>query len=266
MNKAMEASKELKSMDELSLISSPVRSLCPLSKLFFTILYIFVVVSFNKYDFIGLLALVLFPLLGYFISTISVGTCFRKLKIVLPLVVLVGLFNPLFDQNILFSVGTIEITGGMVSMVTLMMKGIFSLMMSFLLIATTPIEEICTALRMIKMPKMLVVLVLLTYRYIGIMLDEVGIMYDSYMLRAPGHKGIHVSAWGSFLGQLILRSMDKSTNLYESMTIRGFNGEFDYRKIKVKRPKSWAYILITSVFVIVCRLVSVPVLLGSLFV
>ncbi len=54
----------------------------------------------------------------------------------------------------------------------------------------------------------------------------------AYKLRAPGQKGIHVSAWGSFLGQLLLRSMDRAEEIYTAMKMRGFNGEFIYSEKK----------------------------------
>ena len=95
-------------------------------------------------------------------------------------------------------------------------------MASFLLAATTSIEDICRALRQLHVPKVLTSLLLLTFRYISVLLDEAAIMTDAYRLRAPGQKGVHISAWGSFLGQLLLRSMDRATALYESMELRGY--------------------------------------------
>ena len=56
---------------------------------------------------------------------------------------------------------------------------------------------------LLRMPGMLVTLLLLTYRYVGVMTEELAVMTDAYRLRAPGQKGIHYSAWGSFLGQLL---------------------------------------------------------------
>ena len=64
--------------------------------------------------------------------------------------------------------------------------------------STAAADSVCAALRKVHVPDMMVTLLLLTYRYVGMMIEEVGVMYDAYMLRAPGQKGIHVSAWGSF--------------------------------------------------------------------
>lgn len=150
-------------------------------------------------------------------------------------------------------------------MLTLMMKGVFCLMASFLLVATTSIEEICRALRRLHFPKMLTSLLLLTFRYISVLLEEVAIMTEAYHLRAPGQKGIHISAWGSFLGQLLLRSMDRAEALYESMELRGFYGEFYYTKGRKANSLSWLAALVCAALIMLTRLYNISDLLGSLF-
>jgi cobalt/nickel transport system permease protein len=115
-------------------------------------------------------------------------------------------------------------------MITLMMKGIFCLSASFLLAATTSMDALCAALRKIHVPGTIVTLLLLTYRYISVMLEELSVMTTAYKLRAPGQKGIAMQAWGSLAGQLLLRAMDRAGQLYESMRLRGFQGEFDFCK------------------------------------
>ena len=84
--KAQQASVELRAMDELAAQDSPMHRLSPLSKLFVTVLYIVVTVSFHKYDISGVFVMVLFPLVGYQVSMIPVHTCFHKLRVVMPLV------------------------------------------------------------------------------------------------------------------------------------------------------------------------------------
>ena len=108
MNKAQQASVELRAMDELAAQDSPMHRLSPLSKLFVTVLYIVVTVSFHKYDISGVFVMVLFPLVGYQVSMIPVHTCFHKLRVVMPLVCAVGLFNPFFDKQIVLYLGNIK--------------------------------------------------------------------------------------------------------------------------------------------------------------
>ena len=210
--------------------------------------------------------MVLWPILLFSITGIPVRTCFYKLRIVLPLVMAVGLFNPFFDKAPMLMLGNVPISGGVVSMVTLMLKGVFCLMASFLLIATTSIDALCAALRKLHVPGTLVTLLLLTYRYVGVMTEELAIMTDAYHLRAPGQKGIHISAWGSFLGQLLLRSMDRAQELYNSMLLRGYHDHFHYVEMKPFRMKDALYTLgWTCVFLLV-RYVDVAQWMGSHFV
>lgn len=266
MNKAENALREIQAMGELQNMDSPIHSLAPLAKLVITVAYIFTVMSFSPYDLTGLFIMILYPVIAYQISGIPIRTCFYKLRIVLPLVCAVGLFNPFFDRRVVGMAGNIPVSAGTVSMLTLMMKGVFCLMASFLLIATTSIEEICHALRQLHVPKILTSLLLLTYRYVSLLLEQVGIMTEAYHLRAPGQKGIHVSAWGSFLGQLLLRSMDRAVALYESMELRGFHGEFYYAEKAYNKLASWGYVIFWISVFILMRTCSVTVLLGRMFI
>ena len=265
MDKLSQAQRELREMDALAAQDSPVHRLHPLCKLLVTICYIVTVVSFPKYDFSGLVVMVLYPVLMFQAAGIQVRTCFYKLRLVLPLVCAVGLVNPFLDHTPMLRLGMVTVTGGGISMVTLMGKGVFSLMASFLLIATTPIDSLCAALRRLHVPSVLTTLLLLTYRYIGLMIREVAVMSESYALRAPGQKGIHFSAWGSFLGQLLLRSMDRAEELYSSMRLRGFRGEFYYVGLPKAKGKDWLFFLGSVLLFLAARNTNLPELLGSLF-
>lgn len=265
-NKISNASVEFREMDELAAGNSPIHNLHPLVKFIVTMVFIFVTVSFDKYNLSGIVPMVLFPIMIFEISGIPIKTCFHKLRVVMPLVCAVGLFNPFFDRDVMLNIGNIPVTGGVISMITLMLKGIFSLMASFILVATTPMDALCAGLRKLHIPNILVTLLLLTYRYISIMIEEVAIMTESYHLRAPGQKGIHISAWGSFLGQLLLRSMDRAEELYNSMQLRGFAGEFYYADTKPMGLNSVVYFALSVGFIALVRLVDVGQLLGSLFV
>ncbi len=266
MDKLARAQSELREMDALASDHSPVHRLHPLCKLLVTIAYITAVVSFPKYDFSGLAVMVLYPILMFQAAGIRVRTCFYKLRVVLPLVCAVGLVNPFLDHVPLIQLGNLTVTGGVVSMVTLMLKGVFSLMASFLLIATTPIDSLCAALRKLHVPSILTTLLLLTYRYIGVMLEEIAIMTEGYRLRAPGQKGIHISAWGSFLGQLLLRSMDRAQELYGSMLLRGFRGEFFYANVPPCKLSGILYTITCAALFLLARLVPITSALGNLFV
>ena len=266
MDKLSKAQSEIREIDELASGDSFLHQMHSLCKLIVTIVYIFMVVSFHKYDISGLVVMILYPVLMFQAAQIPVRTCFYKLRIVLPLVCAVGLVNPFLDHIPLLRVGDVVFTGGVISMLTLMMKGCFALMASFLLIATTKIDALCAALRKIHVPAILTTLFLLTYRYIGVMMDEVSVMVQAYSLRAPKQKGIHISAWGSFLGQLLLRSMDRAQELYSSMMLRGFQGNFYYSDIPSCRAGSILVTVISISFFVCARLVNITHFIGTIFV
>lgn len=253
-------------MDELASMDSPYHRLSPLSKFLITAVYIFITASFNRYDLTGLLFMLIFPLVGYQFALIPVRTCFSKLKGVLPLVAAVGVLNPIFDRTVMFRIGGVTVTGGVISMLTLMMKGVFCLMASFLLMATTAVDDLCRAFRKLHCPKVITSLILLTFRYTSVLLDEVSAMTQAYSLRAPGQKGIHISAWGTFLGQLLLRTIDRADDLYEAMIMRGFSGEFHYAAGRQSNRYSWMIALISCAAIVVARLINIPAFLASIFV
>lgn len=266
MSKVSNAQAELREMDELSARTSPIHNLHPLTKLLVTLGYLFTVVSYPKYSFSALFVMLLYPVLIFQLSGIPVRLCFHKLRLMLVLVCAVGILNPFFDRTPMLALGGLTVTGGVLSMATLILKGVFALMASFLLIATTPIDRLCAALRRLRVPGILVTLLLLTYRYVSLMLRQVSVMTDAYALRAPGQKGIHISAWGSFLGQLLLRSIDRGSELYQSMELRGFRGEFHYADGPGYRAGDLCYTLCWTAFFLAARLADLPRLLGNLFV
>lgn len=266
MNRAEQALYELKQMDELAAMDTPVHRFSALSKLFVTVLYILTVMSFGKYDLTGVFMMALYPYFMFQLCGIPFRTCLYKMRYIIPLVAFVGIFNPFFDRAVLLRIGSLGISGGMISFITLLCKGLLCLSASFLLVSTTKIDDLCAALRRIHIPSMLVTVFMLTYRYISVLTEEVAVMSDAYHLRAPGQKGIAVQAWGSFLGQLLLRSMDRAEELYAAMLLRGYRGEFPETHHDHKSSASLIFALVSAVLIILFRLVNIPALIGSLFV
>lgn len=263
MEKIDVALNEFREMDELSARSSCIHGLNSLVKFAITVFYILMVVSYDKYELNRLLVMVIYPAIMFNLSGTSVITFFRKLRYVLPLVMAVGIINPFIDKTPVMNIGTTVITGGVISMITLMLKGVFCLMASYVLVATTRFDLLAASLRKIHVPSVIVTLMLLTYRYISVMMDEVSVMTTAYKLRAPGQKGIHYSAWGSFLGQLLLRSMDRAEELYHSMLLRGFNGNFAYTDKEDFGAGDLVYITLTVSFAVLLKLYDVATILGN---
>ena len=263
MSKIGNAISEIHRMDQLAERDQWVNRIHPLVKFVLTIAYIAIVVSFHKYDIYGIAGMAIYPYLMYTIADLSWKDSFKRLKIVLPLVCFIGIFNPIFDRTIV-TLGDMQIRAGVLSMLTLMMKGVFSVLASYLLIATTSIDKICYALDLLHVPKIMITQFMLTYRYVTVLLEEVNRITQAYALRAPKQKGIHYRVWGSLTGQLLLRSMDRATVVYESMTLRGFQGNYRYLGKKIKWSwKDGLYMLIWLVLFVVLRKIPVILVIGN---
>lgn len=220
-----------------------VNEIHPLVKLCVTILYIMLLVSFPKYDLAGVIRFLAYPAAMFILSENALRQALGRMKVVLLLVCLVGIANPFLDRTEILRLGSFTVTGGMISMVTLMCKGVLAVLASYLLIATTTIEKLCYALRLLHLPKIFVTQILLIYRYAGLLMGEAERMRQAYALRAPRQKGVHIRAWGSLTGLLLLRSMDRADTVYESMCLRGYQGEFPMENRVACRGRDVVYLV-----------------------
>ena len=266
MGKLSDAIYEVHFMDTLASQDSPIHRIHPLAKLIASIAYIWFTVSFDKYNTAGLITMVVYPVVLFSLSGVSFKHSIKKLRIVLPLVILMGIFNPFFDREPRFLFYGLTVTNGMVSGLTLIIKGMLTVLGAYLLIATTRIEAICYALNLLHVPEILVTQILLTYRYITVLLSEANHIFEAYSLRAPAQKGIHHKVWGSLLGQLIFRSIDRASALYDSMVLRGYNGNFKHSQLPKARWQDFAYPFLWGAVFVVLRYTSLTTLVGNLFI
>lgn len=266
MVKLGRAIHEIHSLENLAERDMLLCRIHPLAKVLVTIWYLILVMSFGKYDVTGLLGMCLYPLILMILGDISIRKAFYRLRPILLMVCLIGAANPVFDKKPYLVVGGFVVTTGMLSMVTLFFKTGFAVFASYILIATTTMEQICYAMRKLHVPKILVTVLLLIYRYLVLMLKEADRIMQAYSLRSPGEKGVRKSAWGSLAGQMLLRSMDRAQTVYDSMRLRGFRGEFFLRGSFVPTWQSIFYGLAWGAALLMIRQVPVFQLAGNLFI
>ena len=254
---------EIHSLENMAERNTFFCRLHPLSKLLVTICYLALLMSFRKYDVSGLLGMSLYPIVVMIWGDISIRQAFGRLRPLLLMVCFVGAANPVFDKAPCLIIGKFTITAGMLSMVTLFCKMGFAVFASYILIATTTMEQICYALRKLYVPQALVTELLLIYRYLVLMMKEAERLSQAYSLRAANEKGIRKSAWGSLAGGMLLRSLDRAQIVYESMTLRGFRGEFFLRGDFIPTWQSVCYGFIWGVLLAILRFVPVVQMVGE---
>jgi cobalt/nickel transport system permease protein len=264
MSKIVETLYNLRLLDDLGGKETAIHKLHPLVKLLTTVAYLTVVVSFGRYEISSLLPFVFYPVMTFAFAELPVAPILKRLLPVAPLIIGIGIFNPLFDRAAVILPGGIAVARGWVTFLSILIKCGLTVTVGLLLIATTGIDRLAAALRMLKVPKLFVLQLLLTYRYLTVLGEELARMMRAYSLRAPGHQGIHRSLWGSFAGQLILRTFDRAQRVYEAMNLRGFTGEYHTGDLVKPGFRDFVYLCGWSLFFMIARIYNLPMLIGSL--
>jgi len=266
VNKISEALSEIYRVNSENQRSTRINKIHPLSKLLITVLYILVLVSFSKYDLESLSAMILYPLITILLYNISIKECLNRLKPIFIIVFAVGIVNPFIDRRVIGYIFNIAITSGVISMLTLIFKGVFAVLASYILIVTTSIERICNSLRIFHVPKIIVSVIFFIYRYIIVLLQETERLINAYELRAPGQKGVNFKAWGSLVGILLLKSIGRAEEVYESMILRGYNGEYYIKSEEMNNIESVFYFFIWGVLILLFRFIPIFDVVGRLLI
>ena len=105
------------------------------------------------------------------------------------------------------------------------LKSALTVAIALLLVATTGMEGIASALRQLRVPRVFVLQLTMTYRYLSVLAAEVTRTTRAYGMRSAGRRGIAPAAWGPLGGQVLLRTFDRAERVYQAMRLRGFDGD-----------------------------------------
>lgn len=264
MAKIVNSLYDMRLLDDLARKETSIHKLHPIIKPLTTVVYLTSIVSFGRYEISRLLPFVFYPILIFAFGELPVAPILKRILLVEPLIIGVGILNPLFD-NYTLMIGGYAVSRGWVTFLSIFIKSGLTVTAGILLIAVTGMDKLAGALRMLKVPRVFVLQLLLTYRYISILMEEALRMFRAYSLRAPGQKGIRWNVWGSFAGQLLLRTFERAQRVYQSMNLRGFTGEY-YAGDNIRlRFNDVLYLAGWSLFFIAARIINIPMLIGSLF-
>ena len=266
MNKIEDAIYQVHYIDNNSNNNNILNKIHPLVKLIISVVYILFLTSINKYNLTITLAMSIYLIIVSIIGDLSIKNCIKRLRIVLFLLIIIGIANPILDRQVVTSIGIIPITTGMISALTLILKGIFAIISSYFLIVTTGVENICYALKKLHIPNILITIFMLIYRYIIVLLKEVQKIWTAYSLRAPKQKGIHFKAWGSMIGSLMIRSIDKAEVIYQAMELRGFSPDNFFMKNQKIDRTSIIYFMAGLLLLLIIRFIPIFDLVGNVFV
>lgn len=204
----------------------------PLAKIVITFVYIVCVSSIDKYNLPMVIIAGIYPLLTITLGRIPFGEMAKKMIVPMFMGAGLGIFNPILDTRFFYLTDTVAISAGWISFLSLILKSICLITAALLLVSTTPIEDIAYGLNCMKVPKIMTLQLLLMFRYITILVNEIERVLTAYSMRSCGKTAIAYKSWGPLIGQFFLRTSQRALRLYEAMKLRGFSGEFVYSKKK----------------------------------
>jgi cobalt/nickel transport system permease protein len=264
MSNIMNSILEIATLEELTQKDTPIHRLQPSIKLLTTVIYLVTIISFNPKQVSGLIPYIFYPIILMALGEIPFMPLFRRLLIALPFTLFTGISNIFFSREIALYFWNIGITDGMVSFCSIFIKTILTVMAVLILISTTSINDLVCVMINFKIPSILVIQIMMTYRYITVLLEEISVMYHAYILRAPKEKGIKLKDTGPFVGQLIIRSFDRADRIYNAMKCRGFDGDISFsRREKISRT-GWVYLVSVGGLFILMRFVNISEVIGNL--
>lgn len=124
---------------------------------------------------------------------------------------------------------------GLERFLTISFKSWISVQAAILLATTTTFPDILIALRGLRLPRLLVAIVGLMWRYIFVIVDEALRLLRARSARSGHSARTDLRAGGTLLwrarvtggmaGSLFLRSIERSDRIYNAMLSRGYDGE-----------------------------------------
>ncbi|MBD5329424.1 MAG: cobalt ECF transporter T component CbiQ [Bacteroides sp.] len=189
-----------------------------------TLIYLVAVLSVPIYAPQKLIWLAAYPILASEMTGIGYGRILLKSLWILPFLIVIGIFNPIFDTGKAFTIGGVEINRGWVSFASIILRGILSLQAVILMVERIGFLDIFNTMRRLGFPTVLCTQMLLTYRYLSVITEEALIMKRAREARGYGRRSYPFSMWGRFVGQLLIRSVRRASYIHRAMKARGFSG------------------------------------------
>ena len=250
-------------LDRLSYRDTIIHRIDPRGKVITTLLFVTIVISYPKYEVISLLPFFIFPILLLTLSDTPFMYILRRVIIVSPFALFIGIFNPFFDPGKVVLTEGMSISSGWISFLSIMLKFTLTISAALILIATTSFPGVCQALHRLGVPALFTSQLLFLYRYIFVLAEEAMRMVRARDMRSFGRLGTGIGVFTNLIGILFVRTVERSERIYNAMLSRGFRGSFpDVRSFRF-RVIDAVFIIITTVFLLALRVFNVSEMLGQ---
>ena len=230
----------INTFDQYIARSSLIHQLDPRVKVIVTLLYVVANVLLPDGAWLGFLTAWLFLLLAQWLAHLPVTFTLRRSFIALPfaLAAVTVIFTLPGRGLFALHIGPwrlVATDAGLLRFTSIMIRSWLSVQMAILLTATTQFPDLIHALRHLRVPQPIVVIISFMYRYLFVLADEAQRLMRAREARSARPPGVTSPAGGSILwrarvtgsmvGQLFLRSYERSDRVYNAMLARGYQGK-----------------------------------------
>jgi len=255
---------DIKRLELLANGDTAVHRLDPRAKVLVTAAFTIAVVSFGKYDLTPIFPFFIFPAFMVACSNLPLRLIARKIMLICPFVLIIGVFNPLIDRNVIANLGSVGISAGWISFAAIIVKSILTVGSALILLGVTGFTAVCEALEKMWVPQVFAMQLLFLYRYIFVLAEEVNRASSARELRSFGKKGLGIASYGSMVGHLLLRTWQRAERIHAAMLARGFRGEFHGHRSSRFGRNEILFTLVWTVIFIVLRNRNIPQIVGNL--
>lgn len=215
---------ELDAMERTARRQSPLHSLDPRAKLLVSVVFLVTMLSVPLLRLSELLLFAVFPIVTAAMGGLNFGTVFRRSLIVLPFVAFIGVFNLFYDREPVFRIGMLVVTGGWISFLSIILRGLLSVQVLFILINSTGYYRLCRSMQRLGLPSVFTAQLLFVYRYLYVLIEEALAMQRARDARSFGRRSYPLKVWGTLVGQLLIRTFGRAELISRAMLARGFTG------------------------------------------
>ncbi len=216
---------------------SPLQQIAPCAKVAVTIIFLLTMLSMPVERLSELMLFAIYPIMTAAIGGIRYEVILWRTMFIVPLMALIALPNIFYQREVMFTMGDIIITRGWIVFFSIIVRGSLSLQAIMLLIASTGIYPTCSALQRMGMPALLASQIYMTMRYLRLIIEQALTMQRARAARGFGRRSYPIKMWGTFVGQLLLRSVRRGEEVGMAMESRGFNSQLP--AIPLHRAERW---------------------------
>jgi cobalt/nickel transport system permease protein len=187
-------------------------------------------------------------------ARLGFGYIFTRSFVALPfaLAAITAIFSVPGNALTTWHIGATSLTvtdAGLLRFASIMLRSWLSVQGALLLVATTRFPDMIHALEHLHFPNLIVTIIAFLYRYLFVLTNEVLRLTRARQARsatATGFRSGGDAIWrarvtGNMVGQLFLRSYERSDRIYNAMLSRGYTGQIRTLSPHIMKRRDWLF-------------------------